>query len=624
MKRLLSLALLAAFAAVLPLSGHALAQDPPVASKQQLALEKFRALNDRMRKLQAVLANTAPEDSRLLDAGNRFIQEKRIHEQMATVKQKLDGEHWDQALEDMKVVRQDLTRLLELLQNRDADLLALMEQIAKLQAFRDRVDGLVQEQSKEKGESARTEELQKQLEAIAKAKEQAERILREQKELRGETNQQGMAAAPATAKALAARESKLRDDTEKLGKDLDKLDKKAAELAQTKPGEGKPGEGAQPGSGGACASCAGSAAQAMGQAQQKLGDNQPESSLKDQDQAIEKLEQAIAEMEKMADEARRELEKLPFEQQAKNQDKTQVDTDTLAKDMEKAEQAEDGEAAKPTPGRKNVQQAVPKQRAAAGQLKEYKPATQKQQDAKEDLEKARDELDEALAQLRQQLQDEVLRALEERFGAMLHKQRELSALTKTVDRTRKTVLTGDGSLPTALVQQIGDIAGGEFELGTEAADALKLLEEEGSTAVFPEIVTALRDDLYAVSKRLRANETGQPVQQMQAEIEETLAMLINALRRTIELREGGGNCNCNGQPQLVPISAELKMIRYLQERVNKRTIEYDTAVPEAERETALAKEEAKVLSGRQVRVRDLTRKLAAKLGKENHAEGEGR
>ena len=73
----------------------------------------------------------------------------------------------------------------------------------------------------------------------------------------------------------------------------------------------------------------------------------------------------------------------------------------------------------------------------------------------------------------------------------------------------------------------------------------------------------------------------------------------------------------------MPISAELKMIRYLQERVNKRTLEYEQGVPAAMRDTEDARNEAGELSESQARVRDLTRKLATKLNQENHAE-EGR
>lgn len=78
-----------------------------------------------------------------------------------------------------------------------------------------------------------------------------------------------------------------------------------------------------------------------------------------------------------------------------------------------------------------------------------------------------------------------------------------------------------------------------------------------------------------------------------------------------------------GQPPLVPISAELKMIRYLQERVNKRTKDYDEGMPAEMRATDDARAEAQQLSTKQAKVRDLTRKLAVKLNQESHAE-EGR
>jgi hypothetical protein len=242
----------------------------------------------------------------------------------------------------------------------------------------------------------------------------------------------------------------------------------------------------------------------------------------------------------MAEDARRELLKLPFELQAKKQDNTEHATDTLAQKMEKAEQDDQANGGgKPTPGRKSVQQAVPKQKAAAGTLKEYKPAKQKQQDAKEDLEKAREELDEALAQLRQQLQDEVLRALEERFTAMLAKQRELTLQTRTLDKTRAPIESTEGKLPASLIERIQTVGTGEQDLEVEASDAGKLLEEDGTTAVFPEIVAELKSELHTVAKNVRGNDTGKVVQGEQKEVEDTLELLINALRRTIEEREKG-------------------------------------------------------------------------------------
>ena len=255
---------------------------------------------------------------------------------------------------------------------------------------------------------------------------------------------------------------------------------------------------------------------------------------------MEALKQAIEELDAMAEDARRELLKLPFDEQAKQQEKTQNATDTLAKDMEKAEEGDENGEGKPTPGKNKVQQAVPKQRAAVGQLKELVPAKQKQQDAKDDLEAAKKALEEALAQLRQQLQDEVLRSLEERFTAMLARQRELTIQTQTVDNTGKKILTASGALPTALVTKIEELGTGEDDLEQEAIDALKLLEEDGTTAVFPPMVEQLREDLSDVAAGLRKHRTGPAMNVAQKDVEDLLELLINALRKTIEQKEGGG------------------------------------------------------------------------------------
>ena len=72
----------------------------------------------------------------------------------------------------------------------------------------------------------------------------------------------------------------------------------------------------------------------------------------------------------------------------------------------------------------------------------------------------------------------------------------------------------------------------------------------------------------------------------------------------------------------MPVSAELKVLRFLQERVNKQTKEFDGR-PAEEKTTDDGVAASNTLSGKQGRVRDLMRKLAVKLGKENEAE-EGR
>jgi chromosome segregation ATPase len=614
------------FAATPPMASSMRAQAPTpqgAVGKQDLARSKFRDLTDRMQKLMVVLQKSDPEDSKIISVGLTFVQEKKLHTRLEHAGSLMQQDRWDDALAVMTELRKDLGRLYELLQNRNVDLRKLMEEIQKLQAFRDRVDQLAKEQGEEKSDSARVEDLQKHLAEIEAQKQRAMALIEQQEAVREQTNELGVGSAAEATRPLATKEAQLQQDTEKLAKDLEDLERQDAALKAEGAGPGeKPADAGKPGKPGKGSAKAGQAAQSMGKAQQQLGDNRPEPSLKDQEQAIESLQKTVDELDAMAEEARRELLKLPFEQLAKQQEKTQHATDTLSKDMEQSEQEGDNADGKPAPGRKRVQQAVPKQRAAAGQLKEYKPAKQKQQDAKDDLEAAKNELDEALAQLRQQLQDEVLRALEERFTAMLHAQRELSEQTKTLDKTRQNVLTASGALPAALAEKIGVVAAGETDLEVEASDALKLLEEDGTTAVFPPMVEQLRDELHGVAQRCRDQQTGEPVQAAQREVEDVLTLLIDALRRTIERKEGGECNGGGGAPPLVPVSAELKMLRYLQERVNKATKDFDGKAGEA-KASDVGKAESDRLSDKQGRVRDLMRRLAVKLGKENHSE-EGR
>lgn len=584
-----------------------------VESAQRQAERMFTELHERMQRLQVALAEQEPEQSRVLQAGNRFIQEQRLRESLGKIQELLAAERWDESLEQMRGARKEMLALMDLLLDRNADLRKLLEEIARLEAFKARVGELLEQQKAEKADAARAQALQEQLEQLAASQAELEELIRRQEALRAEANAAGMAAKPDAAQQMEQREGELKQATEEAAKKLAELDQKQAELG-AKPPESQPGAPNDAKGGGSCAGSCQSAAGAMGKAQQKLGQNKPENSLQDMDQALQKLKEAKQAIEQMSEEARRQLLQLPFELQAKKQESTRIDTDKLAQDMEQSEQAENGES-KRTPGRQNVQQAVPKQRSAAGSLKEYKPAKAKQdqQDAQDELENAKKALEDALAQLRQQLQDGVLRSLEERFGAMLAKQKELSQQTKATERLIAESVTAGNALPNALAERCRGVATGEAELASEAADAHKLLIEEGTTAVFPELVEELQADLAAVSRRAAEQKVGTATQSMQAEIEANLALLIDALRRAVETGEGGGNCNCNGEPALVPTSAELKLIQGLQKRVAKRTKQYDTEVPPVVRVTEEAKDEATEIARKQGRVEELTRELANRI-----------
>jgi hypothetical protein len=586
-------------------------------SLQEKAANRFRELHQRMQQLQIDKAGTHPEESDILKAGNRYIQEKNLNESLAECKRLIEEANYDEALQRMEQVRRDMTSLLDLLLNRDLDLRKLMEEIASLEQFKERVEDLIEEQPEEKDRAARAAALQKHLEDLEKAIDKVDEIVAEQTELREEANSAGLAAEPDAAKAMEVKEAGLRGATEQLEQKLEDIEAQAKELAA--------GEGAETGAqefgqeaAGSASGSAGAAAQAMGGAESKLQQNKPESSLQDMDKAIDDLSEAKKTLEEMRAEAQRQLLELPFDEQAKAQENTRIDTDKLAQDMEAASKPEGEEAPKPVPGQQNVQQAVPKQKSAAGSLKEYKPddASQDQQDALDELAEAQEKLDDALAQLRQELKDEVLRSLEERFGAMLAKQKELSARTKAAQRLRESRLVAEGQVPGEVKTRCGEIATGETELAAEANDAIKLLEEEGSTAVFPAATEMIRDDLQLTAARLQEFKSGRTTQMLQRDIEDALSELVDALRKQIEAGEGQAG-QTDGQPPLVPMSAELKLLLAKQKRVNRNTLEYDTQVPEQMRVTEEARDEALQISRKERWVKEMTRKLADAINKQN-------
>lgn len=528
-----------------------------VSDKQEQARQRFAELHRKMQELQVVLSTTSPDEAKALKLGNRHVQEARIQDDMDGISALLESQRWDEAIERIGEVRGELQDLLSLLLNKEFDLKKLLEEIERLEAYRDQVDKLIGEQAQEKRDAAAAEALEQHLRDLEAAKAKVADVLEQQQKLRGEAAKTGLNAQPKAAGEMAEKQGDLKKQAEDLAEQLEKVQKDAEKLAEpkaadgkpqpgeskageSKPGEGKPGEPkdgeAKPGSAGACAGSCGGAAKAMGQAQEKLQANKPESSLENQDKAIEKLQEALGDLEKLSEEARRRLLQIPFEQQIRAQEQTKVDTDKLAEDMQAGEK---GEAGKPTPGKKNVQQAVPKQKAAAGQLKERKAgkAKQEQQDAQEELEKAKQELEDALAQLRQELQDQVLRALEERLAAMLAKQREISALTKVTERLKAEAVAAPDLVPASIQERCSVEAKGEQALASECHDALKLLEEDGTTAVFPDLFSELERDLGLIGDRLAQFQTGATTQEMQRQVEELMAMLLDALKKQIE--EGG-------------------------------------------------------------------------------------
>ena len=127
-------------------------------------------------------------------------------------------------------------------------------------------------------------------------------------------------------------------------------------------------------------------------------------------------------------------------------------------------------------------------------------------------------------------------------------------------------------------------------------------------------------DFEEVSSLLESGEVNEFTVQLQRNIEESLAELIEVIKREIEEREsnggGGGGGGGGGDNPLLPPSAELKMIRIMQAQVNHLTRRFDSGREDVDL-TPAQEQAVEHISERQSRVGEFTRRLHERLNGED-------
>ena len=278
------------------------------------------------------------------------------------------------------------------------------------------------------------------------------------------------------------------------------------------------------------------------------------------------------------------------------------------------QQDQNDEAKQPdkTPGRDEVEKARQEMERAIEELKKNSKnkASDKQDQALVELLKAKEKLEEILRQLREEERAMVLAALEARFRDMLLKQEAVNngtlgihtvPIDKRSDRHRNRAV---------------ELARNEDEISLLAAKALTLLKEEGSSVAFPEAVEQIREDMLTVARRLERADVGEITQNIEADIVESLREILESLQKELEKLKDQKQQQQQQQQQekkpspLVNKLAELKMLRSLQYRVNRRTKQMGRLV---EGEQALDTDvvsQLRQLSERQAKVQKATHDLA--------------
>lgn len=227
------------------------------------------------------------------------------------------------------------------------------------------------------------------------------------------------------------------------------------------------------------------------------------------------------------------------------------------------------------PGRQRIAEAEQKMREAQKRLDQAKrqEAVDQQEEARRLLEQAKAELEKILRQLREEEIERMLALLESRFRKMLEMQLKVYQSTKTLDE-----------IPSQRRNRQVDIRAGKLSLDErriviEADKALALLREEGSSVAFPETVGQMREDMQQVVDRLARSKFAAITQGIEEDIIAALEEAIQALQQAQEEQSERQNQQSpppgqSEDPPLVDALAELRLVKALQVRVNKRTNRY--------------------------------------------------
>lgn len=565
----------------------------PLALKQDMIRDRLDRFRDAVFRLQQELVLQEPENAARLARALARMGETGAAERIAALVARLNrGESLAEIVATQEQVVADMEIVLAVLMRREGDNEERREQIEQLQENLRAIRSLLDRQKELRAQTAaqaRGERLRAQLEQAA---QRASELLRQQEEMSratAEANRRssGMSEDDRFTQArqqadLAARARELAEQLEAL------LGKASSDIAPMSPGD--PGGNPSPEASGAMsntdqptgADVGQQAAQDVQHASQRMNDaasslhaREDADAQQQQKQAEDNLRRAIHRLE----EAARKTRDLSAEETARAQHALAEEARRLSENLSpQADQSDaggDGESAPDgrslsQPGADPVQKAEREMWDAAEKLEreQREQSIPRQDEALRNLEEARREMEDALTQKRQEEREEILRDLESRFHDMYVKQKRLSEETKALDKV------GPENFARAEQLQVAQIAEGESRLAEAADICLHILQEEGTTVVFPRILEQVSIDLKLVAQRLAAMQTGALTQAMQQEIVEALEQLIEAVQRM--QRENEQQQQQNGSPSdmnapLLPTSAELKLLRASQARVHERT-----------------------------------------------------
>ncbi len=409
----------------------------------------------------------------------------------------------------------------------------------------------------------------------AKAQQAAQKHLDDAiKALAGEVNQ--------AAKALAPKQGELAKQAKALAGDMNKLATKSRTPDES-PKLVK-------------------SASHMDNASRHLGQTDCKQASQEMRKALEALDEKAYRIAQLRDTAKKQAAE-PSKKQSGEQGK-------LASDASRTAKAMGGSKGDGLSGEESVSKAAGSMKSAAGKLSAGKAggANADQEKALKELEKAREEIKEALAEEEREKKLRDMMSVVAELRKILALQKSVSADTKDVDRK---VSTGK-PLDRASRLRLGKLAKAQAALAEKVVLVLEKLEDEGRTTVFPAVLGEVKMDMRAAGKRLAGVKTGEVTQDMQAEIAASLESMIDAINKELTSRRlgKGGGGGGGGGGSLVPKLAELKLLWQMQKRIQAATVRLDRRKASGKIAKKTLEEMHRQLSRRQGKVKQMAEDLA--------------
>ena len=579
----------------------------PLGVRQQRVRRMMQDLDRKFQSLAEKLQATEPEQAKRLVEAFQQSKERLLEKRMTDISRLLDQTKLTAASGKQNEVLTELDALLRILLEQARDWDRVNDEIDRLEKMRQQVRELLEKQRDHLHETDRLANRDKTLADMDRQIQQLEELIARQEDVYDQTKQSTPEDLD-TVRELAEEQDALQQDTEQLAQEVaGQREGQAAGDGQGSPPSDSKEDNPSGSPSNAGAPSLSQAAQHQQAAAKKLAQSLPRDAQQDEQKALEDLKKALQQLRRERDRIARLPQKM-LDQLAQKQDATAEETQKLSQQMQQApdepSQSQGGQE-----GKKNVQNAQQAMKQASSGLRDADPssAARDQEKAVEELKKALDEIEQRLAQLREETLIDRLARLEARFREMLARQRKITESTASIQQHRNA----QGKLRRADRLKLKKLASDERDLAEQAYQTLDILVEDGTSVVFPRVVSSLREDLESVGALLDDQRTGDYTQALQQEIELTLQELIDALQRNLKKKKGGGSGQCDCEPPLLPGSAELKLLRSMQLRVNRRTVHFDKTRPHGALDDVLRKEISQITS-LQEEVAEMALELAEK------------